>query len=378
MIFLYGIIGLSVLIFAHELGHFLVAKACHTYVEEFSLGYPPRLGGFVKSKGKRRLFWGKNVPRPDKGATIYSLGWIPFGGFNKLKGEFGKNKDTDSFFAQTWWKKIFIALGGVAGNILLSVLIFTICFTLGSPQVISHGEPAEGPLLGIQILGVDPSSPAAKAGVIPGDIILKVDNNSFGSLEELQAYIRERKDIPLIFHLKRGKKNLSLEITPKSAKTIFPELKADYGVIGVNLAETALVSYPWYKSLWLAIENTFSLMGTIFAGIWLMLKSLFTKGVMIGQVIGPVGLVSMSSKVAKVGFIYFLQITGTLSVALAACQLIPFPALDGSRVVFALIEGIRRGRPIPPKVEATIVTVGFYILLFLIIFVTYKDIARLL
>lgn len=377
MVFLYGFIALSILVFVHELGHFLLAKAFHIQVEEFGIGYPPRFFGFVKSKGKRKFFFGKNVPPPDKGQTIYSFNWIPFGGFNKLKGEFGRSKEKDSFSNQVWWKKMIVTFGGVFGNIVLAILVFTLCFTMGVPQLAEQEAVGAQSPLGIQILGISPSSPAAQAGILPGDIVSQIDGQSFSSVEEMQAYIRQRNNIPLIFAIKRGEEILSLEVTPQPANTIFPDLEDDYGVIGVSLGETILVSYPLYQSFGLAFKHTMALTGAMFSGLWLMFKTLFVQGTMIGDVIGPVGLVSMSGQMAQVGFVYFLQMLGLLSVAIAVCQLIPFPGLDGSRIVLALIEGLRKGRAIPERVEATIMNIGIYLLMILLIFITYKDIANL-
>jgi len=376
MVFVYGFITLGLLVFTHEFGHFLLAKAFRVQVEEFGFGYPPRLGGLVKSKGKTKFFWGKKNPKADKGATIYSLNWIPFGGFNKIKSEFGRSKEPDSFSGQVWWKKILIALGGVLGNIAWAILIFTICLSLGVPQVVeSEGVPAT---LGVQVLAVNPSSPAEKAGILPGDIISKIDGEEFSSVEDVQTYIKEKNNISIVLEIKRGEKFLSLEVIPEPAKNVFSDLKEDYGVIGISLGETSLVSYPWYKSFILAIKQTFALIGLSFNGLWLMLKAIFGKGAMIGEVIGPVGLVSMSGQIAKVGFVYFLQTMGLLSVALAVCQLIPFPGLDGSRIIFALIEGAKKGRQIPQKIEESIISVGFCLLILLMIFVTYKDITKLI
>src|SRR6056297_3007945 len=137
MFVLFAIIGLSILIFFHELGHFIVAKISGIKVEEFGIGYPPRFFGFVKVGGKRKMFFGKNEPRESKN-TIYSLNWIPFGGFNKLKGELEKDQDPDSFRGAKWWKKFLVAVAGVAMNIIVAILIFFILYSTGIPQDVDN------------------------------------------------------------------------------------------------------------------------------------------------------------------------------------------------------------------------------------------------
>lgn len=375
IIVIYGFLALSVLVFFHEFGHFLLAKSFNVCVEEFSIGYPPRLIGLVKSRGKYRIFFGKKAPSPDKGATIYSLGLIPFGGLNKLKDEIERSKSKDGDSSQVWWKKVLIALGGAGGNIVLAIIVFSLCLSLGVPQVVLSDTTTS---LGIQVIGVNPGSPADRAGLIPGDVILEIDNQKFDSISQVQNYLKDKINIPVLFKIKRRDKVLQFEISPIPAKKAFPGIiDEDYGVIGITLAKTSIVSYPFPQNVFLGIKNTFYLVGEIFSGIWIVLKNLISKGTLIGQMIGPVGLVSLSGKVSQQGFVYFLQIVGIFSVALACFQILPIPPLDGGRVVFAIIEGLRKGKQVPLNVEIAINNLGVILLIFLAIFVTYKDILRL-
>ncbi len=376
-----AIVGLSILVFFHELGHFVVAKSFKIRVEEFGFGYPPRICGFIfrGSQGSSgTFFWGKNEPPEAKTKTIYSLNWIPFGGFNKLKGELGEEKkDSDSFFAQVWWKKAAVACGGVAMNIFLAFLIFAFCYFIGVPQAIEQAKG--GKILrpvGIQIGLVAPDSPAAEGGLKIGDVIVGLDGQSFQKVEEVQNYIRAKNNQSLEIEVRRREEIIKKTVNILPAYTVFKDMEESYGVMGVALSQTAIVAYPWHQSIILGAQTTVLIVGKLFSGLWLIFKNLLVRQKMIGELLGPVGITSMATEIARAGFIYFLQFIGLLSVAIGAFQMIPFPALDGSRVVFAIIEGFKGG-PINRRVEAVIVSLGFYILLLLLFFITSKEIFRL-
>ena len=150
----------------------------------------------------------------------------------------------------------------------------------------------------------------------------------------------------------------------------------DKGFIGVSLSKTALVRYPWYQAMLKGWSMTFYLLGQMFYGIGLIFKTLIFKHKMIGGVLGPIGITQMISSVARVSFIYLLHFVAIISVAIGAFQLIPFPALDGSRIVFALFEGLR-GRPLNQRVEMVATSIGFYLLLFLMAVVSFREIVNL-
>lgn len=396
-----AIVGLSVLVFFHEFGHFLTAKIFRIRVEEFGFGYPPRICGLVPVKEKRnwleiiwskisgrrlqsgkitglKFFWGKKEPAEAKTETIYSLNWIPFGGFNKIKGELGeKNNDTDSFYAQVWWKKALVAAGGALMNFFLAFLIYTLCFSIGVPQDINQikgGRILEP--IGVQISMVAPDSPADKAGLKMGDVIISLDGRKFQKVEEIQNYIKPKINDTVEIEVKRQEKIIRQEVGIVPSKEVFNDAEEPYGVIGVALSETAIVVYSLFKAIVLAAQRTISLIGQIFLGLWLILKSLVVHQEIIGKMLGPVGITAMTSEVAKVGVIYLLQFLGLLSVAIGAFQIIPFPALDGSRILFSFIEGIK-GKPINRRAETIMVNLGFYVLLMILIIITSKEIIQL-
>ena len=392
-----AIIGLSVLVFFHEFGHFIVAKILGIKVEEFGIGYPPRIFGIIRlSKYKLKFFWGKNQPAGTEGKTIYSFNWIPFGGFNKLKGELDGDQAKDSFFAQAWWKKILVAIGGTAMNIVLAMFIFSILYFTGIPQDISSIEKGGKVLrsVGIQIGMVAPDSPADQAEIKIGDIIMQIDGQSFDQIEEIQEYIKTKINQSITIEIKRGEEIIfqTVEVQPyDQVFSAYPEDNKDddefltvqeeedqlkRGVIGVALSQAAIVRYPFGQAIVIGIKTTFILLGNLFYGIWLIIKTLITKGEMVGGLLGPVGIATMTAEIAKVGYIYYLQFLAFLSVAIGAFQIIPFPALDGSRVLFAIIEGIK-GKPISHKIENIVISLGFYLLVTFLLYITVKEILLL-
>lgn len=378
-----AIVGLSIVVFFHELGHFILAKIFKIRVEEFGFGYPPRVCGFVRSSKKKfrfKFFWSKNEPLEAKTRTIYSLNWIPFGGFNKLKGELGgkSNDDPDSFFVQVWWKKALVAVGGILMNIFLAFFIFALCYFVGLPQDVEqiNGGKILRPV-GIQIGMVMPNSPADQAGLKIGDVILSLDGQEFKQVKEIQDYIEIKLNQSLEIKVERQKEIISQVVNVVPSEQIFDDMKESRGVIGIALSQTVIVSYPWHQSIILGVKTTISLTGRLFQGLWLILKNLVVHQQMIGQLLGPVGITTMASDMARVGFIYLLQFIGLLSVAIGVFQVIPFPALDGSRIVFSIIEGVRR-KPISSKIELISINIGFYLLLLLLLFITVREIFNLI
>lgn len=385
-----AIVGLSVLIFFHELGHFVFAKIFKIKVEEFGIGYPPRLLGFIffpkkerknswfkfwkKERSRVKFFFGKKTPKQAKEKTIYSLNWIPFGGFNKIKGELGDNDSPDSFYVQAWWKKAIVAMGGVLLNIVLAIILFSFCYLVGLPQDVDN--VSEGKIIkqvGVQVGMVYPDSPAEKSELKIGDVIVSIEGEEIDSVKEVQSQINSNINNLLEIKIKRKEEVLLKTVEVVPAIEISPEYEENEGAIGIGLSNTAIVSYSLKDSILKGFKTTFVMIGQIFTGIWMIFKSIFTKGKMAGELLGPVGITAMASEMAQVGFIYFIQFIGILSVAIGAFQMIPFPGLDGSRVLFSIIEGIK-GKPLKKRTEMILMNFGFYILLFVLLYVTFKEI----
>jgi len=378
MVVLIVIISLSILIFFHEFGHFIVSKVFHVKVEEFGFGYPPRIFGFVKVKNKRRFFLGKNIPKEKDLGTIYSLNWIPFGGFNKLKEAKDENEMTeDSLEGKKWWQKALIAVAGAGMNIFLTFLLFFFLFYIGPKQIItpemSGLKIRESQIVVASILK---GAPADKAGLKISDIILEIDNKKVKTVKDVQDYLKDKANKTVTLKIKRKNKVLNLKVTPVSGEKIYPDQKFKKAVIGVVLAKMGRVSYPFFQAIKKAFIRTTSLFKQIIIGLAIFLKKLIFEHKVIGEAIGVVGLAALTKEATELGFGYLINFLAIISLLIAITQLIPFPALDGGHLVFYLIEGIRK-KPISIRVVNLINNIGFIILMALMIFLTYRDILRL-
>jgi len=369
------IIILGLLVFVHELGHFLVARRNGVMAEEFGFGFPPRIFGLYKKKnGKRKLVWGsKEVESTD---TIYSVNWIPLGGFVKIMGEDGEEKkDPKSFASKSAFTRTRILAAGVAMNFLLAAVLLSIGYFVGIPQAVD--DAASGNLKNekIQIIETILGSPAEQMGIQVGDqIIGAFENNNqvvnFNTIEEVQNFINAQKGQEIKLDVKRGNEILALSGTPR---TDFP---ATEGALGISLVKTAIVSYPWYESIWRGAQTTLDLAGMIIVAFGNLLWKLITGHSVGMDVSGPVGIAVLTGQVAKLGFIYILQFTALLSVNLAIINILPIPALDGGRILFILIEKIK-GKAVSQKFEQRAHNIGFALLITLMVFVTFRDVARL-
>lgn len=359
---------LSVLVFVHELGHFYTARKLGVKSEEFGLGFPPRaIGVYKDASGKWRKILGNRDLDTLEGEeipsdTVYSLNWLPIGGFVKIKGENGDNRDDkDSFGAKKIWQRVIILVAGVTMNIILAFVLFSACFMIGVPQTVESGGK-------IQITEVTKNSPAGVSGVLVGDTVIGADNELFTSVAQMQAYVNSKNGTTLDLKVIRNNENLTFKVTP--------QLQGDKALIGVGLDQVDTVRYSFFKAIWEGFKYT----GTI---LWLIIVSFFEliKNLIMGRgggdaVGGPIRIAQMTGEVARFGFTNLLNFAALLSLNLAVINILPFPALDGGRIFFLLIEKIKR-RPINRDTEAIIHNIGFMILMALILLVTYKDIARM-
>ncbi len=366
------ILVLSVLVFVHELGHYATARMFGVKAEEFGFGFPPRVFGWKKVNGKRKFFWGSGEHESED--TIWSLNWIPLGGFVKIKGEDGENKDPDSFAAKKPWKRSIILSAGVTMNIILAAICLMLVFTLGSPQVLSNVE--EGAKVTdekMQVMSLVADSPATEAGIELGDAIVALDGLSFNEITEVQDYVASKNGQSVEIEISRYGEPVRLSATPQ----VLPENETgERAVLGVGIEKTGIVSYPWYKSIWLGMKATYNLFIQIIVAFGTIIKNAIVGQPVGVEVAGPVGIAVMTGKVARMGMNYALQFTALLSINLAIINFLPLPALDGGRVLFILIEKIRR-KPVNQKVEQVVHTIGFALLMLLVLIVTGKDIINL-
>lgn len=362
---------LSILVLVHECGHFFTARKFGVKCDEFGLGLPPRIFGvYLDENGKRKIIGSKKIETKN---TIYSLNWIPLGGFVKIKGEEGEGLgETDSFASKKVWQRILIVSAGVFMNFVLAAILLSIGLTFGSPKVLENNLPKIAKITDakIQVVDVLPASPADQAGLKIGDKIIKIDNTSFEKIEDLQVFMNDKVGSQVKITYERDGKQSDQNVSP----IILGETKK--GGIGVALVRIGYVSYPWYIAWWYGLGETFSMIGNVLLGFYLMIKSLIISHQVIGEVYGPVGIASLVGDAARMGFLYILQFTAMLSVIIAVINFLPFPALDGGRVFFLIIEGIRK-KPINQKIEAAMHNAGFAFLMILIVIVTFRDIARI-
>jgi len=364
---------LSVLVFVHELGHFVAARRAGMRVDEFGFGFPPRALGVTKDPktGTWRFVGAKTNRRP---RTIYSINWIPLGGFVRIKGEDGAGRTAeDSFANKSGLARIVVLSAGVIMNFLLAWVIFAVVFMIGAPQAVDSDEQVSGDTF-VQIGRIVPDSPAEEMGIRIGDTILglHVEDNKWlrtRSISDVQEYIGERQGEEAKLLIQRGDEQLPLVGTPRSE---YPE---DEGALGVELVRTSVTSYPWYEAIWRGLMTVFMLIGAILAAFGNLIKMLFTTGSAPADIAGPVGIAFYTKQVADLGFTYVLQFAAILSVNLGIINILPIPALDGGRVVFVLIEMIK-GSPVSQRFEQATHSIGFVLLLLLMAVITFYDFIR--
>lgn len=365
------VVILAVLVLVHEAGHFFAARIFGIRADEFGFGFPPRLFGAQKLKNGQWKFLGARGEGDRDGGTVYSLNWFPLGGFVKIKGESGENqKDQDSFASRPVWQRGIVLAAGVTMNVVLAFVLLVAALMIGMPQDMSNLSDAEMTKVKnpqVQILEVEKGYPAD--GIFkPGDVILSLDDIKIKTIDDVQKYVNEHRAGINVGYL-RGKIEKESSIVPKILEN------EDRAVFGVNLSEVAFVSYPIHTSIIKGFNSTISLIVAILTGYYDFFARLFSGKGVSAEISGPIGIAVYTGMVVKLGFIYVLQFAVVLSLNLAILNFIPFPALDGGRFLFLMIEKIR-GKAIHSRIENFSHTVGFILLMALVVIITYRDIAR--
>jgi regulator of sigma E protease len=360
---------LGFLVFVHELGHFLVARKNGIKCDEFGFGFPPRAIGVVHDdkKGKWILIKGnKDVIFKN---TIYSLNWFPIGGFVKIKGENGDDKkDSDSFANKSAWARIAVLAAGVTMNFIFAWLFLSITFMSGTPQ---EAIDPSNPNSQIMITSIEDSSPASSMGLKPGDIVEKNQIASNGQIivlndtKNFQDFIGENKGQQINLKIRRGTNELELLGTPRA------QTEEGKGLLGVGLTQVETVKYSVFEAFWKGLQET----GNILLMMFDVLKNLLAGAGGV-EVSGIVGIAQVTGQVIPMGFVAVLRLVAIFSLNLALINALPFPALDGGRVLFILIEKLK-GSPVSQKIEQAFHTAGFVLLMLLMVVVTYRDIIKL-
>lgn len=344
------ILVLSVLILVHEFGHFFVAKKMGIKVEEFGLGLPPKI-------------WGKKI-----GETVYSINALPFGGFVRLHGEQEEGEETilsRSFLHKSKKKRAFVVVAGVIMNFLLAIVTFAIVYSFsGIPR--DSGK--------IKVVDVAAGSPAEKAGIVVGDVVTKIGKDSVTNSDTFISSTASNKGKSISYEVLRDDQTLKVNVTPRENP---PEGE---GPVGVTITTMEIYYPPVYQrpfyGIYYGFKDAVYWGKTIVVGLGDMVLGLL-KGVTPQGVSGPIGIYAVTTEASKGGILTLLNFMGILSVNLAILNIVPFPALDGGRLLFIGIEALTR-KKVPRKAEAIINNIGFILLLTLLLGVTIGDVRRLI
>ena len=381
---------LGFLIFIHELGHFATAKWFGIKVTEFGFGFPPRIFG-VRYKG-----------------TVYSLNWIPLGGFVRMVGEEDPSHPR-SFAGQARWKRAIVLVSGSVMNLAFPIIVFAILFTLPHDTIVGT----------VTISGVSPDSPAQEAGLRPGDQVLEVEGKRVENHYDLVQTIMGRLGRPTEFTIRRGLIVTGLAFSPelapvdkviitprlrppehvvveevtdpstemslREAQNVNPDAQVGdrirQGAIGVIIgtANPKIVkrSYPVWDSVPMAFGRAWDVLTLTQATL-----TSWARGGPDPGITGPVGIAQVTGEIAEeipnIGFSPMFEFVALISISLGIVNLLPIPALDGGRLLFVGIEWVRRGKRISPQREGFVHMIGFALLIGLIVAMSYRDIVRII
>lgn len=353
----------GLLVFVHELGHFVAARRNGVEVEEFGFGFPPRA-------------WGKKV-----GKTIYSINWLPLGGFVRMKGEDADDTSKGSFGAAPFKKKLKILTAGVIMNALTAFLILVALCYFGIPAAVarslSNAPVAREQAPHVLVLGVAKDSPAEKAGIVVGESVVSVNGQQLKTDQELTAATKRLAGTKTIMVIRN---------TDGVTRVVDVQLRdaesgKKSGYLGVSPFESHTVSYGARAPLVAAQMTVAMLWGTL-KGFAMGIAGLLhiggkANGEAAATVTGPVGIVVLLSNVMRLGIGYILFFVATISASLAVVNILPIPALDGGRTFLLLVQRTT-GKALSPEGEARVHLIGFFLLIGLMIAITVLDVQRLL
>lgn len=337
---LLAIVGVAILILAHEFGHFLVARIFRIKVEEFVIGLP-----------------GPKIVKFKKGNTIYGISAIPFGGYVRLYGEFDDpnepnlRKHPESFIHKPWYVQALVVAAGGFFNFLIAIFIFATMFVYGVP-----GYPTT------TIDKVLPESPAEKAGIKPGDKILKIGSLNVREWQDISNFVSKNPNKNVELVIERNNREIKLKATIGK--------RDNKGFLGIQ-SKTTIKRLSLISAL---LESTKLTASMIVAFVKFLLSEAF-KGELLKQSAGPVGIVVETSRAVKVGFDFYLFLIGLISINLGLVNLLPIPPLDGGRIAIIFFERITK-KKIPQNALALIQLVGILLFAYLMVYLLISDIQR--
>lgn len=353
---------LSLVIFFHEFGHFIVGRLCGVKVDAFSLGFGPELLHFT-----------------DRSGTRWRLGLLPLGGYVKFHGDANGASMSDAeslaampaseravtFFTQKVWKRAAIVVAGPLANFILAVVIFTGIYYV-------HGRGILVP----QIEKVTVGSAAAAAGFAPDDMIVSIDGTKIQSFQDMQRIVQASSDKPLAFVVDRHGKETTLVATPRRREVKTPLGTTRTGVLGIEANTSAanwhVQHYSMLDSTQLAVDETWFIVqqtGTYVGG-------LFTGRESTDQLSGPIRIAEVSGQMAKIGFAALLNLAAVLSISIGMLNLVPIPLLDGGHLLYYAVEAVQ-GKALNEKIQQFGFKIGLTLVAGLMLLATYNDILRL-
>lgn len=350
------IISLIILVALHELGHFLFAKKYDVEVEEFGIGFPPRI-------------WGKKI-----GETTYSINLLPLGAFVKIMGfEDHEGKNKRSFSAKPIWQRAVILVAGVVTFWIIAFLIFTFVVGISAiPTAVPDDFTEQGVVPYVQIYGVASDSPADLAGIKMGDEIklMKFESTALeiNTVKDVTDFIEENKGNEISLVLLRASESVEVSLVPRVNPPI------GEGSMGIGLVRVANLSTTWYKAplvgAKITISQTKAIPATMFSALYRKIKGEKVTDI---QIVSPIGVVKIMGQALERGVAQFFMFMGMIAVWLAIFNLLPIPALDGGRLLFLAIEAVR-GKPVKAKIEQGITAVFFFLIIALMMVLVIKDI----
>ena len=342
-------ISLILLLIIHEFSHFIAAKKFEAGVEEFGIGYPPRL-------------WGKRI-----GQTLYSLNILPFGAFVRIPEEKMKQLPAS--------KRAVIILAGVASFWIICAVLLVIVFWAGSAVQVSDQENGNLVDTRVQIVAVAADSPAETAGLKIGDTIVNLqspisDLRSIDKVSQVQEFTKQNQGKEIALTIRRGVEILEVDLVPR----ISPP--KGQGSMGIGLARVATKKYAFLAAIYESIKTTFKLTGQIILGLFQALKNAVLGEPTGTEFVGPIGILSIFVDAGTLGPVYFLQTIALIALHAAIVNALPIPVADGGQLMFLAIEKVRK-KPLNEKIVKNINALFFGLLVILMIWVTIKDINRI-
>lgn len=368
------IVVIVALIVVHEFGHFVAAKLSGMRVDEFGLGYPPRAMTVAKV-----------------GETEYTLNWLPFGGFVKIFGEDPSTAlgaggdDRRAFSKKTRAAQAIVLVAGVAMNLVFAYILITGALALGTQRALLPEDLANASQVELMVAQVLPGSPAALAGLLPGDSLIRVQDGARGwSLAQsiadqtldpksFSAFVNESKGSALTLEVRRSGAEESITATPAAGVAAADPTRY---ALGIEIAPVGIVPLSIQSALVEGVSLTWTMTVLTAQGLWHFFYNVFTLSADLSQVAGPVGIASIVGNASNEGIASLLSIMAIISINLAIINLIPVPALDGGRLLFVLIESVIR-RPINQRLAQAVNAVGFALLILLMLVVTVHDIFKI-